>query len=78
MAIKILIGLEKRVDKHRGAWVAQSVKHPTSAKVMISLFVSSSPTWGSVLTTQSLEFASESLSPTLSLPLPLLTLCLCL
>ena len=25
------------------AWVAQAVKHPTSARVMISLFVSSSP-----------------------------------
>ena len=34
----------------RGAWVAQSVELPTSAQVMISWFVSSSPTMGSVLT----------------------------
>ena len=31
-----------------------SVKHPTSAQVMSSQFVSSSPTWGSVLTAWSL------------------------
>ena len=37
-----------------GAWVAQSVKHPTSAQVLISRFMSSSPTSGSVLTTWSL------------------------
>ena len=41
--------------QYRGAWVAQSVKHPTSAQVMISQFVSSSPASGSVLTAQSLE-----------------------
>ena len=39
----------------RGAWVAQSVKWPTSAQVMISPFVSSSPASGSVLTAWSLE-----------------------
>ena len=39
----------------RGTWVAQLVKRPTSAQVMISWFVSSSPTSGSVLTAQSLE-----------------------
>ena len=39
-----------------GVWVAQSVERPTSAQVMISWFVSSSPGSGSVLTaTQSLE-----------------------
>ena len=43
----------------RGAWVAQSGKHPTSAQVMILQSVSSSPTSGSVLTAQSLEPASE-------------------
>ena len=32
-----------------GAWVAQSVKRPTSAQVMISWFVSLSPASGSVL-----------------------------
>ena len=33
-----------------GAWVAQSVRHPTSAQVMISRSVGPSPTSGSVLT----------------------------
>ena len=37
-----------------GAWVAQSVEHPTLAQVMISWFMSSSPASGSVLTAQSL------------------------
>ena len=60
-----------------GAWVAQPVKHPTSAQVMISQSVSSSPTLGSVPTAQSLEPASDSVSPSLSVPhLP--TLCLSL
>ena len=45
-----------------GAWVAQSVKRPTSAQVMISWPMSSSPTSGSVLTAQSLEPASDSVS----------------
>ena len=53
-----------------GAWVAQSVKHPASAQVMISQFVSLSPRSGSVLTAQSLEPASDSVSLSLSLPLP--------
>ena len=61
----------------QGAWVAQSVKRPTSAQVMISQFVGSSPASGSVLTAQSLEPASDSVSPPLSAP-PLLTLCLSL
>ena len=51
----------------RGTWVAQSVKGPTSAQVMISQFMSSSPVSGSVLTAQSLEPASDSVSPSLSL-----------
>ena len=59
----------------RGAWVAQSVKRPASAQVMISQSVSSSPALGSVLTAQSLEPASDSVSPPLSPP-PLLMLCL--
>ena len=54
-----------------GAWVAQSVKRPTSAQVMISRFVSSSPMSGSVLTAQSLEPASDSVSPSPSAPPPL-------
>ena len=47
---------------YQGASVAQSVKHPTSAQVMITQFVSLSPMSGSVLTTQSLEAASDSVS----------------
>ena len=63
------------VGRFRGSWVAQSVKPPSSAQVVISLFVSSSPASGSVLTAQSLEPASDSVSRSLSAP-PLLTLCL--
>ena len=62
---------------YRGPWVTQSVKRLTLAQVMISWSVSSSPASGSVLTTQSLELASDSVSPSLSVPLPLvLFLCL--
>ena len=70
-----------RVDKKhtecRGAWVAQSVKRPTSPQVMVSQFVSLSPASGCVLTTQGLEPASDSVSPSLSAP-PLLMLYLSL
>ena len=60
-----------------GTWVAQSVKHPTLTQVMISWLVSSSPVSSSVLTAQSLEPASDSVSPPLSLPLPCsLSVCL--
>ena len=48
-----------------GTWVAQLVKQLTSAQVMISWSVSSSPTSGSVLTAQSLEPVSDSVSPSL-------------
>ena len=58
-----------------GAWVAQSVKRPTSAQVMICRSVGSSPASGSVLTARNLEPASDSVSPSLSDP-PLLSLCL--
>ena len=51
--------------------MAQSVKCTTSAQVTISRFVGSSPASGSVLTAQSLEPASDSVSPSLSAP-PLL------
>ena len=54
-----------------GIWLAQSVKCLTSARVMISRFMSSSPTLGFVLTVKSLGF-SLSLSLSLSLPLPCL------
>ena len=55
--------------------MAQSVEPPTAAQVMISQLVGSSPSLGSVLTAQSLEPASNSVSPSLSAP-PLLSLCL--
>ena len=62
--------------KERGAWVALSVKRlMTSAQVMISQSVSLSPASGSVLTAQSLEPATDSVSPSLSAP-PLLVLSL--
>ena len=48
-----------------------SLKCLTLAQVMISLFVGSSPMSGSVLTAQSLEPASDSVSPSLSAPPPL-------
>ena len=58
-----------------GAWVAQSVQCPTSAQVMISRFMSSSPLSGSVLTAQSLDPASDPVSPSLSAsPPPMLSL----
>ena len=61
----------QNVFKMRGAWVAQSVELLTSAQVMISQLVSSSPTSGSVLTAQSLEPPSDSVPPSLSAPPPL-------
>ena len=48
--------------------MAQSVKCPTLVQVMISLFLSSSPASGSVLTTESLEPALDSVSSYLSAP----------
>ena len=61
----------------RGTLVAQSVKRPTSAQVMILWSVSLSPASGSVRTAQSMEPALDSVSPSLSAPPPL-ALCLCL
>ena len=59
------------LKKLRGTWVAQSVEHLTLVQVMISQFVGSSPALDSVLTAQSLEPASDSVSPLLStLPPP--------
>ena len=55
----------KKIIHYRGAWVAQVVEYLTSAQVMISHSVSSSPMSGSVLTAQSLETASDSVSPSL-------------
>ena len=66
---------EIKMDIIRGSWVAQWVKCPTLAQVIISRYMSSSPALGSVLTAQSMEPASDSVFPPLSAP-PLLTLCL--
>ena len=55
--------------------MAQSVEHPTSAQVTISQFMGSRPALGCVLTAQSLELASDSVCPSLSVP-PLLALSL--
>ena len=60
-----------KIINMRGTWVTQSVKQPTSAQVMISWFVGSSPTLGSVLTAHSLEPVSDSFSLSLSLSLSL-------
>ena len=57
----------------RGTWVAQLVKQPTLAQVVISRFMGSSPLSGSVLTAQSLELLWILCLP-LSLPLPQITL----
>ena len=43
----------KKNNKHWGTWVAQLVERPTSAQIMVSQFVSSSPVSGSVLTNSS-------------------------
>ena len=53
-----------------GTWVAQLVKSLTLAQVMISRLVGLNPALGSVLTAQSLEPTSNSVSPSLSLTLP--------
>ena len=45
---------QSHLKMRRGTGVAQSVKGPTSAQVMISWFVSLSPASGSVLTAQGL------------------------
>ena len=50
--------------------MAQSVECPTSAQVMISQFMSSSPMSGSVLTAQGLEPASDSVCVCVSLSAP--------
>ena len=57
-----------------GAWVAQLVECLTSAQVMISQFMSSSPASGSMLTAQSLESASDMCLPLSLCPSPAHTL----
>ena len=54
----------------RDTWVTQSVARLTLARAMILPFMGSSPASGSVLTAQSLEPASDSVSPSLSVPPP--------
>ena len=61
----------------RDTWEAQLVKFLTSAQVMLLQLMGLSPVSGSVLTAQSLEPASDSVSPSLSAP-PLLPLSLSL
>ena len=52
-----------------GAWVAQSVKRLSSAQVVISRFMGSSPTSGSMLTAQSLlQILCPSPAPSLEAP----------
>ena len=55
--------------------MAQSVKRPTAAQVMISQLMGSSPKSGSVLTARSPEPALDSVSPSFS-ALPPFMLCL--
>ena len=57
-----------------GTWMAQSLELLTSAEVMISQFMGSGPASGSVLTAQSLEPASDSVSPSFSAALLVLSL----
>ena len=59
------------------AWVAQLSVQLWLKSCMISRFFSLSSAWGSLLTAQSLEPASDSVSASLSAP-PLLALCLSL
>ena len=61
--------------RSRAAWGAQPVEHVTSAQVMVSQLVSSSPASGSVLTAQSREGACFGFCDSLSLcPFPTRTL----
>ena len=69
-SFSLLMLVLRNVKAPRGAWVAQSVERPTSAQVTISRSVSSSPASGSGLMARSLEPVSDSVSPSLFLPLP--------
>ena len=57
-----------RTQDGLGAWVAQQVKHWTSVQVTISRFTGLRLALDSVLAAQSLEPASDSVSPSLSAP----------
>ena len=63
-------GTFNKTQQLGGAWVAQLVKRLTLAQVMISGFLSLSPSSVAVLTAQSLEPASDGGGLPLSLPLP--------
>ena len=63
---KYTLKKKKKLHQLWDTWVTQSVKRPTPAQVMISWFVGLSPASGSVLTAQSLEPASDSVSSSLS------------
>ena len=65
----------KKLQVRAPGWLRGSASH--LAQVMISRFVGSGPTSGSVLTAQRLEPVSESVSPPPSAP-PMLMLCLSL
>ena len=54
----------------RGTWVAQLVKHLTLAQVLISRLVGLNSVLRSVLTDQSLEPSSDSMSPSLAASRP--------
>ena len=72
---KILLEMElTSKNTLQSSWVAQSVERLTSSQVMNLQWVSSSPVLGSVLTAQSLEPASDSVSPSPSVPPPILSL----
>ena len=58
------------IKSKRGSWVAQSVGRPTSARVTISRFMSSSPASGSVPTARSLKPTSDPVSPPSLYPSP--------
>ena len=57
-----------RISVSWGTWVAQLVKYLTSAQVMISWFMGSTPVSGPVLTAQNLEPTSDSVSSSLFAP----------
>ena len=60
------IYLTGQIQSHmEGRLGGSTVKRPTSAEVMISQSMSSSPASGSVLTAKSLEPVSDSVSPSL-------------
>ena len=66
-SVKVAKGLTaiSKIISFWGDSVAQSMECPTSAQVTISQSVSLSPMSGSALTAQSLEPASDSVSPSL-------------